>query len=173
LVTDYVKEFEALVKVVETYGSAYGIKPGPIKEQLRRDGVDESKLKDANYPFNMDQQKWNDANKKCREEYMSSMILMQANRDRFAQLRCDLMNDMTKHFDNYPKNIVDTTRMLNDYKSVKVWIKSGGDGDSGGLAFTQEGGTPLDIIIYHHCNKKGHYKSIVPSCVLQIKECKT
>ena len=42
------------------------------------------------------------------------MILMQANMDRFAQLRCDLMNDMTKHVDNYPKNIVNTTRMLND-----------------------------------------------------------
>ena len=51
---------------------------------MRKYGVDESKLGDANYPFNMDQQKWNDANEKCREEYLSSMILMQANRERFA-----------------------------------------------------------------------------------------
>jgi hypothetical protein len=53
-VINYVEEFKALVKVVKTYGSAYGNKPGLIKEQLRKDGVDESKLKDANYPFNMD-----------------------------------------------------------------------------------------------------------------------
>ena len=38
--------------------------------------MDEINLEDANYPFNMDQQKWNDANKKCREEYLSSMILI-------------------------------------------------------------------------------------------------
>ena len=99
-VTDYVEEFEALVKVVETYGGAYGNEPGLIKEQLRKDNVDESKLKDANYPFNMDQQKWNNANKKCREEYLSSMILMQANRDRFTQMRCNLMKNMTKHVNN-------------------------------------------------------------------------
>ena len=46
--------------------------------------MDEIKLEDAKYPFNMYQQKWNDANEKCREEYLSSMILMQANRERFA-----------------------------------------------------------------------------------------
>ena len=114
--------------MVKTYGGAYGNEPGLIKEQLRKDSVDESKLEDANYPFNMDQQKCNDVNEKCREVYLSSMILMQANRDRYAQLRCDLMNDMTKHADNYPKNIVEITRMLNDYKSVKVRVKNGGDG---------------------------------------------
>jgi len=124
--------------------------------------VDESELEDADYPFNMDRQKWNDANEKFREEYLSSMILMQANRDRFAQLRCDIINDMTKHVDNYPKNIVNTTCMLNDYKSVKVRMKSGGDGDNGGLAFTQEEGTPLDRITCHYCAKKGHYKSNCP-----------
>ena len=43
-VTDYVEEFEALVKVVETYGGAYGNEPGLIKEQLRKDGVSESEL---------------------------------------------------------------------------------------------------------------------------------
>ena len=52
---------------------------------------------------------------------------MQANRDRFAQLRCNLMNNTTKHVDNYPKNIVNATRMLNDYKSMKVRVKNGGD----------------------------------------------
>jgi hypothetical protein len=53
-VTNYVEEFEALVKVVKTYGGAYGNEPGLIKEQLRKEGVDESKLEDANHPFNMD-----------------------------------------------------------------------------------------------------------------------
>ena len=42
---------------------------------------------------------------------------------------------MSKHVDNYPKSIVDTTRMLNDYKSVKVHMKSGSNGDDSGLAF--------------------------------------
>jgi hypothetical protein len=161
-VTDYIEELEALVKVVETYGGAYGNKPGLIKEQLRKDGVGDSELMHPNYPFNIDRNKWGDAVEKCREEYVSGMILMQANKDRFAQLRCDLANDMTKHVDNYPKTIVDTARMLKDYKSVKTRVKSSGDGDDGGLAFAQGGGTPSDKITCHHCGKKGHYKSSCP-----------
>jgi hypothetical protein len=31
-VTNYIEELEALVKVVETYGGAYGNEPGLIKE---------------------------------------------------------------------------------------------------------------------------------------------
>jgi hypothetical protein len=46
--------------------------------------------------------------------------LMQANKDRFAELKCNLANNMTKHVDNYPKTIVDTARMLNNYMSVKM-----------------------------------------------------
>jgi hypothetical protein len=45
---------------------------------------------------------------------------MQANKDRFAELKCNLANNMTKHVDNYPKTIVDTARMLNNYMSVKM-----------------------------------------------------
>jgi hypothetical protein len=115
-----------LVKVVETYGGAYGNEPGLIKEQLRKDGVNDSELEHSDYPFNVDCQKWDDAVEKCREEYVLSMILMQANKDRFAQLRCDLVNDMTKHVDNYPKTIVDTARMLSDYKRVKVRMRNDG-----------------------------------------------
>ena len=92
-----------------------------------------------------------------------SMILMQANKDRFAQLRCDLANNMTKHVDNHPKTIVNTAHMLNDYKSVKVRMRNGGKGDKGRLAFTQGGGTPLDNVTCHHCAKKGHYKSNCPN----------
>ena len=131
-ITDYISEFEALVKVVETYGGAYGNKPGLIKEQLRKDGVNKSELNNATYPFNRDQQKWKDSQEKCRKEYLFAMILMQANRDKFAQLRCNLAS---KHVDKYPKTIVDTTRTLNNYKIVKVHMNSGGNGDNSGLAF--------------------------------------
>jgi hypothetical protein len=95
--------------VIKTCSGAYRSKPGFIKEQLRKDGVNKSELNNATYPFNLDQQKWKDAQEKCCKEYLSAMILMQANRDK----RCDLANDMSKHVDNYPKTIVDTTCMLN------------------------------------------------------------
>ena len=39
------------MKVVKTYGGAYGNKPGLIKEQLRKDGVNDSELEHSNYPF--------------------------------------------------------------------------------------------------------------------------
>ncbi len=45
------------MKVVETYGGAYGNKPGLIKEQLRKDGVNDSELEHSDYPFNVDCQK--------------------------------------------------------------------------------------------------------------------
>ena len=111
----------------------------------------------------MDRNKWSDAVKKCREEYVSGMILMQANKDRFAQLRCNLANDMTKHVDNYPNTIVDTARMLNGYKSVKTQMRNGGEGNDGRLAFAQGGGTLSDKVTCHHCGKKGHYKSGCPN----------
>jgi hypothetical protein len=36
---DYVEYFMALVGVVETYGGAYGNKPGLLREQLIKQGV--------------------------------------------------------------------------------------------------------------------------------------
>ena len=100
------------------------------------------------------------------------MILMQANKDRFAQLRCDLANNMTKHVDNYPKTTVDATRMLNEYKSVKTRARNGGDADNGGLAFAQGGGTPTDTITCHHCGKKDTTSPAAPICVPRSKECR-
>ena len=109
-ITEYVEFFMALVGVVETFGGAYGNKPGLVRAQLLDQGVAEA---DLNAPNANEHKK---ALVVCREAYLSCMILRGSDNSRYYQLKTDLANDMTKGQDNYPKTIVETTRLLDDYK---------------------------------------------------------
>ena len=51
----------------------------------------------------------------CHECYLSCMLLRGADNGRYFQLKVDLLNDMTKGTDNYPKTIAETMRLLTDY----------------------------------------------------------
>jgi hypothetical protein len=44
LTMEYIKNFKALVGVLETYGGAYGCKPGLLRTQLFKQGVSASDL---------------------------------------------------------------------------------------------------------------------------------
>ena len=124
--------FKALVGVVETFGSAYGNKPGLGRAQLLDQGVAEA---DLDAPDTNEHKK---ALAVCREAYLSCMILRGLDNSRYYQLKIDLANDMKKGQDNYPKTIVETTRLLNDYKVLarQQRIK---DPNDDGVAFTQTG----------------------------------
>ncbi len=95
-ITEYVEQFKALVGVVETYGGAYGNKPGLIKAQLLEQGV---LAADVDTP-NADKLK--KALAMCRYSYLSCMILQGSDNSRFYQLKTYLANDMTKGRDNFP-----------------------------------------------------------------------
>ncbi len=51
-----------------------------------------------------------------REQYLSGKVLQGSDNSRYYQLKTDLVNDMTKGMDNYPKTLVDTMRLITDYK---------------------------------------------------------
>jgi hypothetical protein len=80
----------------------------------------------------------------------------------------DLLNDMTKGTDNYPKTIGKTMRLLTDYVPLPR-LQRVRDPDGEGLAFVQgEGRTlhgPKKDIKCFHCDGP-HYKSKCPDLKL-------
>jgi hypothetical protein len=73
-----------------------------------------------------------------QEEYLLCILLRGADSLRYQKPKKNLAHDMIKGTDNYPKTIVETMRILNNYKDKvlprlqQVW-ESNGDG----IAFVQ------------------------------------
>jgi hypothetical protein len=162
-ITEYLEFFKALVGVVETFGGAYGNEPRLVRAQLLGQGVAEA---DLDAPNANEHKK---ALAVCREAYLSCMILRGSDNSRYYQLKIDLANDMTKGQDNYPKTIVETTCLLNNYK-VPARQQRVKDQNKDGVAFTQTGpgkpganALPVGDVDCWHCGKKRHYRSSVPS----------
>ena len=131
--TDYVQFFQALVGVVETYGGAYGNEPGLIETSLTEQGVAGGLVANAMAA------QLTTAKADCREAYLACMLLRGADSIRYGPLKKELSNDMTKGQDNYPKTMVETTRLLNDYK-VSVRAQQARDDPGEGMAFVQDRG---------------------------------
>jgi hypothetical protein len=74
-VTDYVEYFMALVGVVETYGGAYGNKPGLLREQLIKQGVSAADVDKTVANGGPDAAEIKKALVVTRECYLSCMIL--------------------------------------------------------------------------------------------------
>ena len=95
-VMDYVEYFMALVGVAETYGGAYGNKPGLLREQLIKQGVsavDVDKTVANGGPDAAEIEKALVVTRKC---YLSCMILQGSHNSRFYQVKTDLQNNMTR-----------------------------------------------------------------------------
>jgi hypothetical protein len=107
---EYVKNFKALISVVETYGGAYGRKPGLLRAQLIKQGVSASDL-DA-----PDLTKLKIAEEICLRQYLLCMLLWGADQGRYSKLKDNLSNNMTKRVDNFPKNMVKTLQLMSNYK---------------------------------------------------------
>ena len=161
-ITEYVEFFMALVGVVETFGGAYGNKPGLVRAQLLDQGVAEA---DLDAPDTNEHKK---ALAVFWEAYLPCMILQGSDNSRYYQLKTELANDMTEGQDNYLKTIVETTRLLNDYK-VPARQQRVKDPNNDGVAFVQTGprkpganAPPVGDVDCWHCGKRGHYCSNCP-----------
>ena len=104
------KQFKVMVGIAETNSGAYGNKPGLIKAQLTAQGV---AMADLNSP---DPAKLAKALEVCRKEYLSCMILQGSDNTRYYQLKIDLANSMTMKKDEFLKTMVETQRLINNYK---------------------------------------------------------
>jgi hypothetical protein len=131
--TDYIQFFQALVGVVETYGGAYGNEPGLINAHLIGQGVAPDQVDNATA------NQLAKAKADCREAYLACMLLRGADSIRYGPLKTELANDMTKGQDNYPKTMVETSRLLNDYK-VATRAQRARDDPGEGMAFVQDRG---------------------------------
>ena len=130
---EYMEQFEAMVGVVETYCGAYGRELGLIRAQLIIQGVAAADLDDP------DSIELATAEAVCREEYLSCMFLRGSDNNRYHSLKIDLANDMIKGTDNFPKTMVETMRILNDYRIPMRQMRRPEHGESEGVAFVQEG----------------------------------
>ena len=162
--SDYLEFFKALVGVVETYGGAFGNEPGLIRAKLIKQGVTGTNL------LTPDPAILKATMTTCQEQYLSVMVLRGSDNSQYNQLKTDLANDMTKGTDSYPKTLVDTMRLITDYK-VPPRLQRVQPGDETGVAFVQDGGgakktagaaTQIKNITCWHCRKTGHYKSDCP-----------
>ncbi len=147
---EYIKNFKALVSVVETYGGAYGCEPGQLRAQLIKQGESTSDL-DA-----PDLTELKKAEEICHEQYLSCMLLQGADQSSYSKLKDDLSNEMTKEVYNFPKTIVKMLQLMSNYK-VPARAKCVKDNGKV-VAFVpdREVMSTKDIECWH-CSKKGHY----------------
>jgi hypothetical protein len=173
--TDYVQFFQALVGVVKTYGGAYRNEPGLIETNLTEQGVAGGLVANAT-PAQLTKAKAD-----CREAYLACMLLRGADSIRYGALKTELSNDMTKGQDNYPKTMVEATRLLNDYK-VTVRAQRAQEDHGEGMAFVQDRGggrrgggggsrgsparDPDDPNCWH-CGKPGHVMRRCPDLAVE------
>ena len=132
--TEYVKFFTMLVGIVETYGVAHGREPWLVMTCLTEIKIHQPTIN----VDNPDKADLKAAYITCREQYLACMLLCGACQARYGQLKNDLANNMTKGPDNYPKSIIDATRMINEYKGA-IRVHPIRDSNGNGLAFVQGG----------------------------------
>jgi hypothetical protein len=127
---EYIKNFKALVGIVETYGRTYGCKPGLLRAQLIKQGVSASDL-DA-----PDLTKSKKAEEICCKQYLLCILLWGADQSRYSKLKDDLSNDLTKGVDSFPKTMIKTLQLM---CACKVPTRVQFTKESGkGVAFVQE-----------------------------------
>jgi hypothetical protein len=108
------------------------------------------------------------------------MLLRGANSIRYGPLKTELANDMTKGQDNYPKTMVEASRLLNDYK-VATRAQRARNDPGEGMAFVQDrgggrrGGSGARVSAARdpddpncwHCGKPGHQMRRCPDLAVE------
>ncbi len=114
--------------MVEMYGRVYGREPGLIWVHLVAKNM--ANL-DKPSPTKLEATK-----KACCGEYLLCMFLQGADQMKYYQLKNELVKDMTKSSNNYPKSKVEALHLLNNYKGLLRMMKMR-ESDGEGLAFVQ------------------------------------
>ncbi len=72
----------------------------------------------------------------CCEQHLMCMILQGLDSIRYYQLKTNLVNNMTKGSNNFPKTIIEVVQLLNNYK-VPTRHQSNQEPNGNGVAFVQ------------------------------------
>ena len=103
---DYMKQFDAYIKVIESYRGKTPIQPGLLKSKLTKMGV-----QDTNNPTQEEKYK---PEEEFREEYIAYIMLYEADIGRFGTIRTDLEKKVTCVSDSYPNTKDDTMGIINN-----------------------------------------------------------
>jgi hypothetical protein len=100
------------------------------------------------------------AKEAAHELTTATMFLAQSDRRRYGKLCEDLENAYTRGNDDYPKDVVQAFKMINEYKN---WQPSSQPAEVTGTAFlgTERDTSWHDDATCHECGEKGHIR---PNC---------
>ena len=97
-----------------------------------------------------------------RELSLATLFIMNSNKQRYGQLRQDLENDFLKGHENYPANMVEAQKLLQNYKGLTRAHQQQSQTRrqaNDGIAFAQAGNqqSGKSEARCWKCNKKGHF----------------
>ena len=141
----YVKEFEAFVKVVETYGGTF-VEPVLVEIELDKMGVTTESTTSVLAEV-ADKEVLKEANKRAGKRAQALLILANSYLTRNDEIFKRLHNNWVEGEDTYPTTPEDAVRLLNNYKSMlptQSQAQDGGGNNNNGsedLVFIEEGET--------------------------------
>jgi hypothetical protein len=168
LLYDYLKDFQALVQVLEHYGAEFGADGPNIASVLAEVRIDHPAESDA-------------ANRKravlsAKRKSIAIAFLKNADPTRYSGLLRDLENQYSRGLDHYPADVVASYNLLTNYKAPPRQHQprpptQPDDSDSvSALTFLQgTGPVPGTDGVTHatvecfHCHDKGHYANLCPT----------
>jgi hypothetical protein len=161
---EYMKEFQAIVQVLEHYGAAIGA-DGPYLDSAKE------KLKTTLLKAVSDKEILEKAMAAAKLKSIATGFMKRADKRRYGALWSDLENQFTRGQDHYPDDLTAAYHMLLNYQPAPVpqQQRRRDDDETSGLSFLQNGspvpGTDGEIhndIKCYNCNKQGHYASSCP-----------
>ena len=109
---DYLKDFNAYIKVIKSYVGRKPIHTGLIKDKLSKMGVRENN--------DLTSEKNEENEGEVKEEYLEYLILDRAENGHFSTIMTDLENNMACESESFPRTKDKTVGIINNYHGGKT-----------------------------------------------------
>ena len=136
----YGEDFEAYVKVVETYGGTF-VEPIMLEIELAKMGVDPANENSSRADAAAEDELL-EAERLARKKALGLLVLSNANKGRYKEITTKLHNNIMMGVDKYPKSVEEAVRLLNNYRTCQPAPPRNDDGGTENkedVAFMEKG----------------------------------